>query len=191
MKSAIKDIKFRRRAKSITDYKKRLALVKGGIDRVVVRRSNRRIIGQVIRYSPKGDIVIAHADSFELEKLGWPSHSNRPTAYLTGLLLSRKAGKEASNEHILDIGLSSPVRLSVPFVFAKGCEDGGLKIRNSISIDEKVYNCSNTEYISKMKAKDAAKYKNHYSSYKDIGGLKKSFEEAKSNILKGATLSSD
>ena len=62
----INETKFRRRKLSLTNYKKRLAMVKGGLDRVVVRKSNKNIMGQIVRYDEKGDAVIASADSKEL-----------------------------------------------------------------------------------------------------------------------------
>lgn len=189
MTNSLGDLKFRRRQEAITDYKKRLGLVKSGLDRVVVRKSNKRIIGQIIRYVASGDKVVVHVDSSELLKYKWPAKSNRSTAYLTGLLLAKKAGKEASSEHILDIGLTSPVKNCIPFVFAKGCMDGGLKIRGNIQIDEKVYNCSNTKYIAELKSKDAAKYKNHYTSYSGASApenLAKVFSETKGKITSGA-----
>ena len=97
MVRAIKEVKFRRRREGVTDYAKRLALVKSGLERVVVRKTNKRVLGQVIRYEEKGDKVIASAESGELaKKYGWPSRSNRPTAYLTGLLLARKSSGPAS-----------------------------------------------------------------------------------------------
>ncbi len=189
MKVTIGDLKFRRRQESVTDYRKRLGLVKSGLDRVVVRKSNKRIIGQVIKYLPNGDAVVAHADSSELLKYKWPAKSNRPTAYLTGLLLAKKLGSKASNDHILDIGLTSPVKYSIPFVFAKGCMDGGMNIRGNIEMEEKVYNCSNMKYISDLKSKDASKYKNHYTSYTgdaSADNLAKAFIETKERIIKGA-----
>ncbi len=189
MKKMVKEVKFRRRSEATTDYRKRLALVKSGLDRVVVRKSNRRIIGQIVRYVPEGDRVIVHADSGELLKLSWSSRANRPTAYLTGLLLARKAQAESQNEHILDIGLASPVRNSIPFIFAKGCIDGGMKLRGTLEIDEKAYNCSNTKHIDELKSKDEAKYQKAYSAYIKSGtppeGLGKTFNETKDRILKG------
>ncbi len=132
---AVIDLKFKRRRQGITNYKKRLALVKSGLDRVVVRQSSRKVLGQIVRYEEKGDKVVATADSAELQKqYGWPSRSNRATAYLTGLLLAKKA-KAGEAELVLDTGLSSPVKDSIPFVFAKGCIDGGLKIIGNIEIE--------------------------------------------------------
>src|SRR5208337_431834 len=136
---AVIDLKFKRRRQGITNYKKRLALVKSGLDRVVVRQSSRRVLGQIVRYKEGGDEVIAVADSSELQKqCGWPGKSNRATAYLTGLLLARKSNAK-EGELVLDTGLSSPVKDSIPFVFAKGCIDGGLKILGNIEIDDKAY----------------------------------------------------
>jgi len=190
MKKTLKFVKFRRRQEAVTDYRKRLGLVKSSIDRVVVRKSNKRILGQIVKYSAKGDLVIAHADSGELAKLKWLGRSNKPTAYLTGLLLAKKSGAQAKNVHILDIGMASPVKNSIPFVFAKGCIDGGMNIKASIEIDEKVYNCSNTKYVSELKSKDSAKYNKLYSAYIKAGlqpeNLAKAFSETKEKILKGA-----
>src|SRR5271168_3913739 len=102
-------IKFRRRREAITNYKRRLELVKSGLDRVIVRKTNKRILSQVARYTVKGDIILAQANSNELEKFNWPGRSNRATAYLTGLLLAKKYKEAGKTDHILDIGLASPV----------------------------------------------------------------------------------
>ncbi len=188
MEKTIGDIKFRRRRESVTDYRKRLSLVKSGIDRVIVRKSNRRIIGQVVKYKAEGDMVLVHADSAELSAFGWPSRPNRPTAYLTGLLLAKKSGSSAGSDHILDIGLASPVKDSIPFVFAKGCIDGGMTIRGSIAVDEKVYNYSNAKYAAEAKSKDSAVYQRQYSAYLKEGhapeNLGREFAEAKEKVMK-------
>ncbi len=55
MRYTINDMKFKRRRLGLTNYKRRLALVKGNMDRVVVRKTNKRIIGQVVSYEEKGD----------------------------------------------------------------------------------------------------------------------------------------
>jgi large subunit ribosomal protein L18 len=189
MKKLIGDIKFRRRSEAVTDYRKRLGLVKSGMDRVVVRKSNKRIIGQIVKYMPQGDLTLKYADSGELSKFDWHGRANRATAYLTGLLLAKKAGADGAKDCILDVGLASPVKDSIPFVFAKGCIDGGMKLRGTIEIDEKVYNCSNTKHITELKSKDAVKYNKHYSGYIKAGvapeNLAKAFSETKEKILKG------
>ncbi len=182
-----KALDFRRRREALTDYKKRLALVKGGHDRVVIRKTNRRIIGEIIRYQENGDVVVAYADSINLaRKYGWPSRSNRPTAYLTGLMLAKVAKSKANgNDCILDIGLSSPVKNSIPFVFAKGCLDGGLKLRSGIEIKEDIYNYSNTEY-AKTASESEGTVKQYGKFLKDgikLDSLGRMFEETKKKII--------
>lgn len=182
-------IKFRRRREAITNYKRRLELVKSGLDRVVVRKTNKRILAQVARYTPKGDLILAQANSNELAKFDWPGRSNRATAYLTGLLLAKKYKAGSSADYILDIGLASPVKNSIPFVFAKGCIDGGMKVRGTITIEEKTYNGSNTKFITDTKAKSQERYKKQYSAYIkksiDPESLGRMFSDVKEKIMKG------
>jgi large subunit ribosomal protein L18 len=189
MRRTVKELKFRRRRGAATNYKKRFALVKSGINRIVVRKTNKRVIGEIVGYEEKGDKVLAYADSNELKKYNWPSRSNRPTAYLTGMLLAKKAKALAKEELILDIGLSSPVVNSVPFVFAKGCADGGLKVRSNLKIDEKVYNYSNTTYAKELKEKNPEAYKKQYSEYLknniQVDALHSLFNQVKEKIQKG------
>ncbi|MGB9732782.1 MAG: 50S ribosomal protein L18 [Candidatus Micrarchaeia archaeon] len=184
----IKEIPFRRRRLGLTNYKKRLALVKSGLERVVVRKTNKNIIGQVVAYDEKGDKVLASANSKELAKFNWPARSNRPTAYLTGLLLAKKYKGDKNKELVLDIGLSSPVRNSIPFVFAKGCIDGGMRVKANLEINEEYYNGSLIkEYASKLKG-DEVKYKKQFGKYIegsiDPENLPKLFAEVKEKIMK-------
>ncbi|MGC8662541.1 MAG: 50S ribosomal protein L18 [Candidatus Micrarchaeia archaeon] len=181
----VKELPFKRRRLNLTNYKRRLALVKGGMNRVVVRKSNRSIISQVIKYSEKGDIVLASVDSKELVKFGWPSKVNRPTAYLVGLLLSKKY--KDNDELVLDIGLLPQVKNSLPFIFAKGCIDGGMKIRSSVDIKEDIYNGSIiSKYASAIKS-DSERYKKQFGKYIkssiNVEELPKLFGEVKSKIM--------
>ena len=129
------------------------------------------------------------ADSYELRKTyKWPSRSNRTTAYLTGLLLAKKAKDKAKGELTLDIGLSSPVKDSIPFVFAKGCTDGGLKVIGKIEIDEKVYDASRTMKYAEAIGKKDAKTK-HFTAYSKDGAkienLQTLFKEVKDKLISG------
>ncbi len=88
---------------------------------------------------------------------------------------------------MLDIGLSSPVKNSIPFTFAKGCVDGGLKLKSGIQLDEKSYNGTNT-YAAELKKEDEAAYKKQYSAYLKAGinpeAMGKLFAETKEKLLK-------
>ncbi len=186
MKKKAKEMKFRRRREALTNYAKRVAMVKGGLERVVVRESNTRIIAQVVAYDEKGDRIMTSADSRELAKLGWPGRCNRPTAYLTGRLLAKKADKK--NEYILDIGLSTPVKGSIPFVFAKGCVDGGMHIKGTFDIKEETYDASSISKYAEMLKKDQSRYALQFGAYAkekvQPEGLQKLFTEVKAKIGK-------
>ncbi len=129
-------VKFRRRRELKTDYRKRLALLKGRKPRLVVRKSNNAMTVEVISYEEKGDKVNAFFTSLALKKMGWNGHTgNLPAAYLAGYACAKRALKAGVKEAVLDIGLLSPVHGSRVFASLKGAIDAGLKI----PADEKVF----------------------------------------------------
>ncbi len=166
--SAIYRVKFRRRREGKTNYRKRLALVKSGKPRLVVRVLNRQVIAQLIAFDPKGDRVLASASSHELKKFGWDGHpGNAPSAYLTGLLLGVRAKKAGYSEAILDIGLHTPVPGSNVYAALKGALDAGMDIPHSEEVlpsEERI----NGSLIAE---------------YRGIPHLPEKFEEAKKKIL--------
>ena len=126
-------VKFRRRREGKTDYKKRISFVKSGKPRLVIRRSNKYITAQIVQYATKRDKTLAFVNSKELDKLGWKySKKNIPAAYLTGLLLGKKAKVK---EAILDMGDYPSVIQSRIYSVAKGFKDAGI----SLPCDEKMF----------------------------------------------------
>ncbi|HLD76393.1 MAG TPA: 50S ribosomal protein L18 [Candidatus Norongarragalinales archaeon] len=119
-------VHFRRRREGRTDYRKRLALLKSGKPRLVVRKTGRFVIAQVITYDPKGDRVVSSATSKALQAFGFPGKCNTPSAYLTGLLVGKKAKASGVIDFVLDIGLHAPTRGSLLFACGKGAKDAGL-----------------------------------------------------------------
>jgi len=91
-------VKYRRRREGKTDYYARKRLVQQDKNkyetpkfRFVVRRTNQRIICQVVFAKINGDRVLCQADSFELKKYGLESGlTNYSAAYATGLLCARR-----------------------------------------------------------------------------------------------------
>ncbi|MGB9675394.1 MAG: 50S ribosomal protein L18 [Candidatus Nanoarchaeia archaeon] len=125
-------VKFRRRREGKTNYAKRLALLKSGLPRLVVRSSNNKIIGQIIAYDPKGDRTLLTVLSTELKNYGWTfGCKNTPAAYLTGVLLGKKALEKNIKDVVLDIGLKRPTKGAKVFAFAKGAKDAGLQLNLS------------------------------------------------------------
>ncbi len=86
-KGPLYQVHFRRRREGRTDYQKRLALLKSHKPRLVVRKTLRTVIAQVVKFSEKGDTVLASADSRMLSEFGYAGKRNTPSAYLTGLLV--------------------------------------------------------------------------------------------------------
>jgi len=134
---------FRRRREGKTNYRKRLALLKSGKPRVVVRKSNKNIRVQFAIYEKEGDKIITSAMGNELKKYEWDgSLSNTPAAYLTGLLAGKKALKKGIKEGILDIGLYTPVKGARIFAALKGVVDAGVNVPYSEEIipsEDRIY----------------------------------------------------
>ena len=126
---------YRRRRLCKTNYKKRLLLLKSGKPRLVVRKTNTKLIAQIVKYEHDGDVVVTSASSADLVKLGWKGATkNIPAAYLTGLLIAKKAKEAKIKDVVLDIGLHTPVKGSRVFAVAKGAFDGGLNLPMSETI---------------------------------------------------------
>ncbi len=124
-----KTVLYRRKRELRTDYNKRLKLLASRKPRLAIRFTGHKIIGQIIEFSAKGDLVKAGVSSDLLSKKGWKaSPKNVPAAYLTGFWLAKKAVHAGITEAILDTGLKTPERKGKIYAFLKGAIDGGLLI---------------------------------------------------------------
>ncbi|MEM5793267.1 MAG: 50S ribosomal protein L18 [Candidatus Aenigmatarchaeota archaeon] len=173
---------FKRRFEGKTDYRKRLALIKSGEIRLVVRKSNKHTKLQIVKYQPEGDRTLASASTQDLIKLGWKySTSNTPSAYLAGLLMGIKARKNKLKKVILDIGPQVSVKGSKIYAAVKGVIDAGIEVP-----------CSEEMFPpeSRIKGENIVKYakecnnKNQFSKIKPVD-MVKDFEKIKEKILKG------
>jgi len=156
------ELPFKRRMEGVTDYRKRLKLLKSRKPRLVVRKSNKRLIAEIMEYNPSGDRVLVYATSDKLEKYGWVfSKKNTPCAYLLGFLIGKEALKKGIKEAVLDVGLFS--KSSRVYAVLKGALDAGLQIPHSPDIipseerimgkhiEEAVKNIKNKNQFSKTK----------------------------------------
>ena len=88
---------------------------------------------------------------------------------------------------ILDIGLSSPVKNSIPFVFAKGCVDGGLKILGKFDTEESAYDTSRTakyaEVLSKAQGNAAKQFGKYSREGTIVGSLPGIFKEVRAKLM--------
>ncbi|HOD85758.1 MAG: 50S ribosomal protein L18 [Methanoculleus sp.] len=128
-------VPFRRRHEGKTDYYKRMALLSSGMPRMVVRKTNRQIIVQLIVPEVEGDRTIVSAYSTELAGYGYEgSGANTPAAYLTGMLFGVRALNAGYSEAILDIGLARAKPGARVFAALRGAVDAGLNVPYGESI---------------------------------------------------------
>ena len=122
-------VPFRRRREKRTDYRHRLKLLLSGKPRAVMRFTNKHVIGQMVEYSPEGDITKVSVHSKELAKFGWKgSTSNLCSAYLVGYLLGKRALAKGIAEAVFDLGLLHPIPGSKAFAALKGIVDSGVEV---------------------------------------------------------------
>ncbi len=119
---------FRRRREKKTNYSKRLSTVKSGKVKMTVRKTNKRIVVQAIKYNPIGDETLVSATSTELTKFGFKGNSNTPSAYLTGLLAGKRLLAKDVSTAIGEIGFKTPSKGGVVFAAIQGVSDSGVKI---------------------------------------------------------------
>jgi len=127
---------------------------------MVIRKSNKHITAQIVKYNADGDLVVQSVHTNDLKNLGWVgSTSNIPSAYLLGYLLAMKTDKK---QVIVDIGFQTPLKGSKIFSVVKGAMDGGLKI----SVSEEVF-----PPIGRIEGEHVSK--------NNFGEIKKKIEEIK------------
>lgn len=118
-----------------TDKTARFNLLKSKFPRLVIRKTNLYIITQIVTSKEAQDTVVCSANSKELASLGMTgSLKNVPAAYLTGILLAKKAKEKGIKKANLDIGRYTSTKGSKLYAVVKGAIEGGMKV----SCDEKM-----------------------------------------------------
>jgi large subunit ribosomal protein L18 len=120
---------FKRRRENVTDYRRRLKLLRAKVPRAVIRKTLQNTIVQIVNFEAIGDKIVSSATALELKKFGW-SHSTKtvPAAYLTGYLAGKRAIKNGIEKAVLDIGRQVPSKGSRVFAALQGMLDAGLSI---------------------------------------------------------------
>lgn len=172
------NLPFRRKREGRTNYKKRLNLIASGKLRLVVRRTNKNVIAQLVQFSEGGDKILVSAHTNELKKYGWKcAKRNIPSSYLVGLLCGLKAKKAGFKEAVFDIGMVPPIKGSLVFAALKGAIDAGMEIPHSaeaLPAEDRLTG----KHIESNTVTKFTKY-----NPKEIT---KSFEAVKNKIMKGA-----
>ena len=179
MKSVIA-VQFARKLSGRTNYRKRLALLKSSLPRLVVRKTLGSIILQVIDFEAAGDKVKLTVTSKKLRELGWKhSCKNIPAAYLAGMLLAKAALAGKISEVTPDIGLQSVTRGGKIFAALKGARDAGL----SFQLSEDVV--PNSDAITGAKIAEYAKPLQFSKAGGAVASITVDFEKVKASISGG------
>jgi Ribosomal protein L18 len=120
---------LKRRRLNKTNYRKRLALVKTGVPRAVIRKSLKHTRVDIVEYRPSGDRVVSHGCTIELKKFGWKAPTgNLPSAYLAGYMSGLRARKKGITKVYADLGLQKVVKGGRLMAAIKGLLDAGIEI---------------------------------------------------------------
>jgi len=165
MKGLIK-VQFQRRRANKTDYVARARFLEGGLPRLIIRKSNRYLIAQIVESKFAQDKVILAVTSKELLKYGWPpsqSIKNLVAGYLLGVLCAAKSKKHKIGKVIVDIGLQRSTKGNKLYAVVKGAVDGGLEVPHSKEVvpsDERLSGKSLKNKIDVQKIKETILKKN-------------------------------
>ena len=182
----MRSVPYRRKREGRTNYNKRLQLLVGREHRVVIRKSLKSVLVQIVDYLPDGDKVIASAHSRELKKYGLPyNNSNIVVAYLTGLLCGVKVQKAGIKSGIVDFGLQKAHPKGKLMAVVKGLADSGFKVpvnENAVPDEDRI----NGKHIATY-AQQTDETQNGFSGYKSanitVTDLPKIVEQVKEKIL--------
>ncbi|MFX1261216.1 MAG: 50S ribosomal protein L18 [Promethearchaeota archaeon] len=182
-------VKFRRRREGRTNYYRRKKLLQSKGSRLVVRKTNNRVIVQVIDAKVIGDNTIASAISSELGGFGWSAGvANLPAAYLTGFLAGLRAKARGVDTAIMDVGLHPPIRGSKLYAALKGAVDAGLEVPHDPEVlpDESRTSGEHIvqayEYVTEKK-KDSQHFGIIGKKKTNITTIPKQFDKAKKAML--------
>ena len=181
-----KALQYRRKRLGLTNYGSRLGLLKSGKPRMVIRKSSRYLMLQLVEYLPDGDKVLVSVSSKSLSTLGWKfSYKNLPAAYLSGLLFGKKA-MEKSKAAIVDIGSLTSKKEGVLYAAVKGAIDAGMDIPVSEEILPGEDRISGKHIVEFGKKLDKEKYNKLFSGYNkeklSVDKLPEEFEKVKAKI---------
>ena len=176
-----------RRNEQRTDYRKRLRLLIGRKNRVVIRKSLNEFNIQIVKYKESGDETVTEVSTKHLKQYGWKGHGgNLPSAYLTGFLFGKIAIKKGFDEGVIDLGLQSKKSQAL-FAVALGIKDAGFSIPVNAEIaQDRLKGGHIAKYAEHLKKNDQEKYKKQFSAYLKNGfnpeKLPEHFDEIKKRI---------
>lgn len=189
-------VPFRRRREGKTDYRLRRKLILSGKPLLVVRKTNKNVIVQLVKPEVNGDRTLVASSSMEISRrFKWlGSGKNASAAYLAGYLAGLKAVKLGIREAVLYVGLHRPVKHSVVFAALKGFMEAGVEVPHAEEVlpdPDRLMGKHIADYAKKLLAENPDLYKKRFSGYLSRGLapelLPRHVEEVKELIRKWAT----
>lgn len=175
MSTTTRTIPYRRRREDKTNYHKRIALLKSNKPRLVIRKSLKNMVLQLIEYHPTGDKIVISAHTRELKKYDWNyGYGNLPSAYLLGLVFGKKALAKKYKEAVIDLGLQGPIKGTRLFAAVKGVVDAGFHIPHDAAMFPQDDRIKGQHIAQNTFAKNAA-----------LKEFPVRFDQCKQKILKG------
>ncbi len=150
----MKKLDKKRRREGKTNYHRRLILLKSMSLRLIVRKTNKYLILQIVESKRSQDKILIAVSTKELLKYGWPKEKtgglkSLGAAYLAGLLIGKKSSEDRTA--ILDIGLIPSTKGSRVYAAVKGFSDAGGNINYNdkvVPVQEKI---EKEEFFNKVK----------------------------------------
>lgn len=126
----------RRRRECKTDYALRVGMLKSSVPRIIIRRTNRYFIVQIVESLEAQDKVIFGTTSKDLLDYGWSeknagSLKSIAAGYMTGFLVAKKV---KSGSFIIDLGMTINHKGGRMFSVIAGLIDGGLDIKANAKV---------------------------------------------------------
>jgi large subunit ribosomal protein L18 len=104
---------LKRRRVKLTNYARRFRLLKSGLPRLVLRKSNHYVLAQLVQYTPVGDHVLWTKSTRELVLAGeFTSGTNLEACVALGAILPL----DDSLQFVIDIGMRRPIKTKPFFV---------------------------------------------------------------------------
>ncbi len=120
---------LKRKRAGVTDYSRRLRLVKSGKPRLVVRPSGKGILAQIVEYSQNGDHIIKTVTDRTLKSKGYEVRGNNiSVSYLVGFTLANEIKDSGIEEVVLDAGRRNIVKGGRISAVVMGYVEGGGKV---------------------------------------------------------------
>ena len=125
---------LKRKKMGVTDYRKRLSLLRSESTRLIIRPTGKGIVVQVADFAQEGDIILATVNANILKKTLGISGNNSQISYISGYYLGMKALSKGVEYAVVDTGRFKLTRGGRISCAIKGAVDAGLEINVSEEI---------------------------------------------------------